>query len=374
MINRVNIKILKALLILPFLFISLVGKHQLIKPPKPTHTEKGVPLGTFKVVKEINPDFDEDLFFAFPSLLTVGPQQGKNRFYFYVYDFKLVKIFIFNENYRCVGQFLGHGAGPGEVNSGMPGNLNVIAAPDGMLYVIEYGNIIQFSAQGKHLNDFKIPHNNRSFKQNFLAIDEKGHFYLHSKNGGIVDEYDKKLNLIHTYLDKKLNRKFIVYVPDYEKFHKGREDFYHYPSISNAKYDFSSDGHLLLYLYRSSTVFVFKERHLVRKFDVLVDRTLPIFEKKAKFVYNFQRNRKRPGVRSTQLFSYFFTDKDEPYFYLCFNDEDKTAAIYKFDLDGKLVMIFKKLNTAIRAKRHGLYFGLSGKDRHPIIFKQEDLR
>lgn len=372
MTNHTIIKTLKALLILLFLFLPLFGKHQLLKAPKPTHTEKGVPLGKLKIVKEIKPDFDEDLFFAFPTQLTVGPKFGDDRFYFYVYDYKLVKIFIFNEKFECVGQFLDHGAGPGEVNSGMPGNLYFVAAPDGMLYILEYGNIIQFSGQGKHKNDFKIPYDIRSWDHSLLDIDKNGHFYLHSTNGGIVDEFDKKLNRVHTYLDKNLNRKFIVYEPDYEKFYKGREDFFHNSSIINSKYDFSSDGHLLIYLYRSSTVFVFKDRRLVRRFDVLVDRTLPIFEKKAKTVYEFQHNRTRPGVRSTQLFANFFTDKDEPFFYLGFNDEDKTAAVYKFDLNGKLVKIFKKLNVALRVKRHGLYFGLSGGDKHPVIFKQED--
>jgi hypothetical protein len=362
------------MLLLPF----VVFGNKLLDMPKPTHTEAGVPCAKLTVVKKILPDFDEDLFFARPWLITVSKRNLDGHFYIYYFDYKLEKIFIFNDLFKYVRQFLDGGQGPAEVFPGFPGNINFYSAPDGLYVSAPMSiKIIQFSPTGEYIKDIKMPWNRTSGVQFPPVVDEDGNFYIYSTKNGIIDKYDKKMNLMHTYLDMKLNGRFVIYKPNYEKFYKNspfRSDMWLLPNLTNSIYDLTSDGHLLVYLYRSSTVYLFKESKLIRQFGILIDRVLPICRKRAEVAFKYQKTRKTRGIRAALMFSYCFVDKDEPFFYLGFNDENRTATLYKFDLKGKLVEVIKNVDAAIKAKRHGLYFGLAAGDMNPVIFKKEELR
>jgi hypothetical protein len=370
-----NLSIRTWILVLLLLPIFVSGQ-ELLKMPKPTHTEAGVPCATLTVVKEIEPDFDEDLFFAVPWKITVSKRGKDGRFYIYVFDSKMLKIFIFNEKYEYVGQFLDQGRGPGEVFPGFPSNKEIHSAIDGKLYVHDAmsDRIIQFSATGKYLKDIKLKRTRRSMTSFPPIVDKDGFFYAYSLNNGIVDKLDQKMNPVHTYLDMKRNGRFVVYEPPIEKYFRYRNMPNKWLTAGkiNTFYDFTTDGHLLIYLYRSSTVFLFNGDKLVRQFDVLIESALRRFRKRAEKAYKIEKSRKKPGLRQIIMFNACFVDKDELYFYLQLGEENMTCTLYKFDLSGKLVEIIKNIPARIIAKCNSLYYGLSLRDRHPVIFKKED--
>ena len=97
-------------------------------------------------------------------------------FFFYVYDYKLVKVLVFNEKFEYVRQFLDHGEGPGEVIASLPANKDLLPAPDGILYVCEplSNKLIQFTAIGEHIRDIKMPLNMKSDIASPPVFDEKG--------------------------------------------------------------------------------------------------------------------------------------------------------------------------------------------------------
>jgi hypothetical protein len=349
--------------------------QQLLKMPEPTHNDIGVPCSTLKIVKEIKSDFDKDIFFAMPFKLTVG-ENG----IFYVYDIKLVKVFIFNKNYEYIGQFLEQGQGPGEVLPGYAANIDLYAAKDGNLYLCAAlsDKLIQFSAGGKYLKDIKL---NRLWKSRtpFPPVkDSRENYYAYSINGGIVDKLDSQMKRVKTFLDKELNRKFVIYKPPFEECWKKwpDPDFWLLPYEVNTMYDLTSDGHLLIYLFRSSTVFLLKDDKVIRKFDILIDRVLPVNRKRAEIAYRKQKtiDPQRYGVKRAIMFKSCFVDQDEPYFYLQFLEENKTNTLFQFDLKGKLVRVITNNahHALIKTKRNNLFYGLSYTDKHPVIFKMEE--
>lgn len=342
--------------------------------PEPTHTLNGVPCGKLKVVKEISPDFDEDLFFAIPFKMTVGPKDKNNGFIFYVYDFKLVKIFMFNEKFKYIGQFLTQGQGPSEILPGSPGNIGLATAPDGTLFVSDpvANKLIHFSATGKYLKDIKLSNQLRSDRDFPPIYDEQGYLYMYSSNKGIVDKIDGKMNVVHTYLDYKLNGRYVIFKPrnNYKRF----PEFEYIANQQNVSYDILTDGRLLIYLLRSSAMYIFEKDRLIRNFDILIDQVLTSYKKKAEAAAEEQKNLGAHIFRHEIMFGNFFVDKDAPYFYLMSHEANSTLTLYKFDLKGKLVKMVDNIKAQIFAKRHGLFFGISGAGgyQRPIVFKMED--
>lgn len=349
---------------------SMKGQ-ELIDIPKPTHFEEGVPCARLVTIKEIKSDFDDDLFFARPWTIAVGKK------YFYVYDAKLIKLFVFSNDFKYIGQFLESGQGPGEGLPGYPGNKAVYAAPDDKLYVHEAmaDKIIQFSATGKYLKEIRL---NRVRKTSLAfppVTDKGGFFYAYSVNKGIVDRLDSRMNLVHTYLNMNENLRFVIYKPAYREFYKNSPglNFWKMPNQTNTMYDITADGHLLIYLFHSSTVYLFKGDRRVGRFQVLIDRVLPVYRKRAEEAYIKQKKGKGGILHASLMFNGCFLDKDEPFFYLKFIEENKSITLYKFDLKGKLVEIIDNIRSGIQAKMNGLFYGLSSTSgyRHPAIFKKE---
>ena len=370
--------IISALLSLLMICPVLICGQELLPTPKPTHTEEGVPCSTLKTVKIIELDFDQDLFFAVPWKMTVSKKDKQGRFYFYVYDYKLVKmfVFLFNKKFEYVGQFLDHGEGPGEVLPGLPGNKAFYPAPDGSLYVCEsVGNkLIQFSATGKFIKDIKIPLKMRTNTAFPPVFDNKGFLYKYSTNNGLIDKLDDKMSSVHTFLDRKLNNRYIIFKPKQILHPAANSDFHLNPDETNVMYDLTSDGHLLIYLYNSSTAYVFKNDKLVRKFDILIDRVLPIHKKRSEESLKKQAKLGPRSILANLMFSHAFVDKDTPSFYLRFRDENGLSTLYQIDLMGNLIGIINNVKPGIRAKRNGLFFGLTKVDgeRYPIILKKEN--
>lgn len=359
------------ILLSPFLSAALMAQ-ELLKMPQPTHFVKGVPTSTLELIKEIKLDPDQDLFFAVPWDVRVS-KKG----WIYVYDAKLFKIFVFDENYRFIGKFLDKGVGPGEVNSVSALTINFHPARNGNIYVTDSrnGRFLQFSPTGKYI-DGKRMNRQGIVISSFIPISDKnGFIYGYSQNNGIVDMLDSDMNCVHTFLDMKLNEKFVIYKPNFKIFEgaPSATNFWKTSRLSNTYYGLTSDDRLLIYLFRSSTAYIFSGKKLERKFEILIDRVLPLYKKTAEKTYRKQKDAKklrRRVVFRSFMFESCFVDEDEPYFYLNFHEE-VGFSIYKFDLMGNLVRIIKSNHATIKTKANGLFYGISFSERNPVIFKEK---
>jgi hypothetical protein len=366
-----NKRLLKLLLVLLWIIPQLIRGQELLKPPKPTHSDKGVDTFRLKLVKEITVDFDQELFFALPWDLAVNDD------YIYCYDIRLIRCFIFDKQYRYVGQFLEKGIGPGEVSASRHSGRDLYAAPDGTLYFSDFegDRLIRFSAKGKFLNDYRMYRLGKSYGIYPPVIDKDGFLYAFSTNKGIVDKIRlKPREVVHTFLDQKENGKCVIYktalVQRYKKWKN--PDGWMVPSRGSVVYDITSDGHLLVYFFRSSKVFLFRGTKLVNQFDILIDSVLPIYQKRAQLAY--EKQKKHDYMRMTMrsiMFLSCFVDQDEPYFYLQFKDTNHTWCLYQFDLKGKLVAVIKNIRADIKVKRNGLFYGIAAFSRKPVIYKKE---
>jgi hypothetical protein len=364
--------VFKTLLIFMLLAPFFLPAQELLKMPKPTHTVKGVPTSTLEVVKEIKLDPDTDLFFAVPWDIKVNKSN-----WIYVYDAKLFRLFIFDEKYRYVGQFLDKGAGPGEVNSSYALSINIHPARNGNIYVTDsiLDRFLQFSPTGKYIDGKRMNRRSTVISPFTPISDKNGFLYAYSLNNGIVDMLGSDMKCVHTFLDVKLNEKFVIFKPSFKKFHDSSPAHYirKIPNASNTFYGLTSDDRLLIYLFRSSTAYVFKGKKLERKFEILIDRVLPIYRKRAEDTYRRQKNIKKFKGKvflREIMFHSCFVDEDEPYFYLNFSEEGGYS-LFKFDLRGNLVRIIKSDNASIKTKVNGLFYGISFSERNPVILKEK---
>lgn len=367
-----NIK-MKTLLIIIILVPFLLPAQEFLDMPEPTHSDKGVPTSTLELVKEIKLDYNQDLFFAVPWYVKVSKKTG----WIYVYDAKLSRLFVFDEKYRYIGQFLDKGEGPGEVNSNFALSINFHPAPDGNIYVTDsiQDRFIRFSPKGKYIDGKRM---NRIGIVNapFAPVsDNNGFIYAYSINNGIVDMLDSDMKCVHTFLDIKLNEKFVIYKRSFNvpKGYSMPPKILKQPRESNTFYGLTTDERLLIYLFRSSRAFVFKGMKLERTFDILIDRVLPLYKESAKEAYRRSKdikNYKKKGVWRYYMFHSCFVDADEPYFYLEFVEETG-GALYKFDLEGHLVRVIKYRKATIRTKVNGLFYGISASDINPVVFKEK---
>jgi hypothetical protein len=354
------------------LLAAFLPAQEFLKIPKPTHTVKGVPTSTLEVVHEIDLDRDKELFFA--GLWDIKVNKDG---WLYVYDAKLFRMFIFDEKYRYVGQFLEKGEGPGEVNNSIALSIKYHPAGDGNIYVTDsiLDRFLIFSATGKFI-DGKRMYRRAVANYSFTPVpDKNGFIYGYSTNDGIVDKLDLNMNCVHTFLDSKLNETFVIFKPHFLKFKKSHPaaKLWKKPDMSNAYYAITPDDRLFVYLFRSSTAYVFKGKKMERKFQILIDRVMPIYKKKAekgvRRIKNIKQLKGRAFHAST-MFASCLIDQDEPYFYLSFSEE-RGSSLFKFDLKGNLVRIIRNESATIRAKVNGLFYGISFFKRNPIILKEK---
>jgi 6-bladed beta-propeller len=368
-----NKKILfKTFLIVMLLAAALLPAQEFLEMPKPTHTVKGVPTSTLELIKEIDLDRDKDLFFA--GLWDI--KVNKNG-WLYVYDAKLFRMFIFDDKYRYVGQFLDKGEGPGEINSSSALSIHYHPARDGNIYVTDsiLDRFLIFSPTGKFIEGKRMYRRTVAIP-NFTPVpDKNGFIYGYSTNDGIVDKLDLDMKCVHTFLDSKLNEKFVIFKPYFKKFKESHPaaKLWKKPGMSNAYYAITPDDRLFIYLFRSSTAYLFKGKKLERKFEILIDRVMPLYKKEAEKGVRRLKNIKRlkgKAFYGANMFASCLVDQDEPYFYLNFSEEWGTS-IFKFDLKGNLVRIIKNESANIRTKVNGLFYGISFSKRNPVILKEK---
>lgn len=361
---------IKLLWLVVILFPFLAQGQEILELPKPTHFVAGVPTSTLMLVHEFKSDFEDDLFFAYPWTAQVS-KSGM----IYVFDAKLLKIFIFNQKYKYIGQFLEQGQGPGEIFPGPALNKDIHAGIDGYFYIHDSisHRLIQFSETGKYIKDTRLNRGEISTIPSPPIVDKEGYFYFYSKTG-IVDKLDPKLNVVHTFLDLKLNGCFVGYRPMKERTPPHAPNIWLYPDLTNTLYGITGDGYLLIYLSRRSTAYVFKGKKLLHQFDILIDEVLPAFKKRAKKAYQKQKEIGKRFATGANMVSFYFVDQDDPYFYLTALEGGDNSKLYQFDLKGNLTRIIKNFRADIRVKRNGLFYGFLPNGRNPAIFKLEGLK
>ncbi len=345
--------------------------------PKPNLTEVGVKCSQLTLVKEISLDFDDELFFAVPQSLAVN-KAG----YLFVYDVKMASVFIFNNQYKCVGQCLKVGRGPGETPH--PRNKLIATSRDGSLLICDGlgDKILEFSASSKLLREVKMNRIHQTAMPFPPVIDNQGFIYAYSLNNAIVEKKDKKMNTIASFLDINLNGNFVVYQPalpysEDNKYASAKRKRFLSPNLFNTMYDVTEDGQLFIFLHRSVTAFLFKNDKLVRKFSIYIDRILPKYKKSLQdTMKKIKKNTSREVISlGKNMFHACFLDRDAPYFYLQLNDSQKPCFLYQFDMTGKLICIIQNFERPafFQAKRNGLFYGLSIDDNNPVIFKVKEV-
>ena len=367
------------------LFPIFANGQEMFPLPKPTQFEAGVPRSKLIQVKEMPLEFNDDGYMAEPRQITAN-SQGK----IFIYDSKLVRIFMFDKKYEYVGEFLKIGAGPGETKGPMGGPKGIYAGWNEKFYLIDtYGDkIIEFSNKGEYQRDIKVNRIPKSFTPFFCTADKNGSFYTASINNGIVDLMDSQWKLVHTFLSRNLMDNYIYYRPEFEKYYgqvfKGRGDLKERvekkswldPSPRNVVCDLTNNNYLFIYLHNSSTVYLFNGKNLVRKFNVLIDTVLLKYKDELNKFFNAVKKRDPDSVINSYIpmFTHCFLDYDEPYFYLLKQGE-KSLMLYKLDFSGKLVRVISfPRNYIIRSmlKRNGLFYAIveNKEGPFPVIFKK----
>jgi hypothetical protein len=349
--------------------------QELLQMPIPTHSEDGIPCGRLILEKEFKPDINEDLFFARPRSITVDDENS-----IYFYDAILKTVLKFSSDYQFEAQFLKSGRGPGEVSGMDPGIDKLYYSQDGHIYICDIHNdkLIQFSKSGKYIDDIKLNMITRRVSLFLPVVDSLGSLYTYSLHGGIIDKLSKKMILQHTYLDKELNRKYVIFKSAEEKAEKSLPipSTWLEPRSGNVSYDISLDNRLVIYLKRSSTFYVFEGKKQLYKFDILLPSPMESFRNRAiKLIKKRIKKKKHkyPIVDYLYMFGSFFLDRDDSrFFYLQVEEEERQFKVYQFNLQGKLVKIFSSPRKGIYllTKKNNRFYGLASPDGHPVIFKE----
>jgi hypothetical protein len=337
-----------------------------IKDPKFTHEAKNY----VEIVKHgeiLADEFDDEFFLVYPYRITSDDEAS-----IYAFDPKQKTIFKFSKNLKFIRTIGRKGQGPGEISPARYYQPEIYFAPDGHLYLTDKGNgkLIVFKKDGSHVKDIKWPGGN--FDAFRPVIDREGNTYLFSSGNGALDVVDKDLKVRHTFLEKKLYERFLLYEPPPRP--RGINNWI-LPSIFNTSYDITSANKLVVYLINSSTVYVLdvEDKKIIRHFNVWPRKRLEYYKELIK-------KKKSGGEKEkssyTLFLGRFFLDKDDPdFFYINggLDLEKNVTVIYKFNLEGGLLNVLYSREPFIAyEKRNGLFYGR--RSENILIFKQKENR
>ncbi|MCP4217638.1 MAG: 6-bladed beta-propeller [bacterium] len=336
-----------------------------IKNPKPTHIEKE--FSKLKIVKKITDNFSKQHFLAFPISIAVN-KEG----IIFVFDRLLHKIFAFDKAGNFLRVFGREGRGPGDIAKGAGGTFNkkrLMIGPTGNLLVSDCVNrkILEFDAMGTLIKEYPV-----KITASFSPVmDDEGNYYLPSPSmlgDALIDVYDKDNRRTHSLLKKNDMLRLLDYEPKKWMLHLLSE-----PHTTTIELETSAGNQLGVYIYNSSTFYLFKNRKFVRKF--------PLYPKKALEARNrrieFKRERLRKAsaeikasrkgvVDYARVGGGFFIDGDTPDFFYLKNVVHLLSdqrLLYKFSIGGELIKVLslegddQALHPLV--KRNGLFYALS---------------
>lgn len=361
------------------LIAPLSVRGEFIENPVPTHDETRSAVGELVLVKQIGPDIDEKHILARPSALTVNEQSE-----LFVYDGMQRKVFKFNRNFKLVREFGGTGQGPGEFHPWGLGFYKINFEDNGRLYAadVHNGKLIEFDRDGNYVKDIRLdPENLKSF---FPVRDEHGNFYTLAGENGAVDMFAPDMMKLHTFLSGEHYNRFVVYKPKPVPFKSKKvADVFTLPDLLNTYYDALSGNRFIIYISHSSTVYLFKNKKLVRQFDILPRSTMENYRKSVEDKRKLMKKRmaqvkSKPKIQTLgywPMFASFFIDRDsEKYFYLLDYDSLYRMRLFKFDLSGKLVRVLyapQGIKGNIFAVRNNLFYGLFPGEGKIFILKEK---
>ena len=330
-------------------FLAAETKPFLVENPKPTHVEKNY-IELVKVKEIVSKVEDED-FLARPDNLAVDNEGN-----IYVYDSILNKVFFFDKDgkiKKVVGQV---GRGPGDFGEAQMGPKYLYYAENGYIYLSDYVNrkILVYDKKGNHIRDTLVPF--RGPRDFYPVVDGNGHFFVVSSTGA-VDELDAKLEKVYTYGNLDDYNRFVAWMP------KSPAGLFRWnlPSDWNTRYDVLPDNRLIILLENSATAFIYKNRQLMKRFDVIPEKGLLSFKNRIDRMRKKAKKYKKDENFSLTFYGSFFVDKDDPrFFYLESGfDEEGRRILYRFDLDGKLnAVLYTKCAVRLSFKRNGLFYAI----------------
>jgi len=300
----------------------LPAEVTIIRDPKPTCSEKT--YVTLKKIKTLAGDIGKGEFLASPCRMTVD--QNGNLF---VYDRAQYKIFKFDKAFNFVKSFGNDGSGPGEFKrtNRFSHGISLNIGKDGNLYGHDmYGTkIAAYDTDGNYLHDYRVP-----FMMPFKpVVDEKKNIYIPSTNQGAIDKYDPKMNCLTTLLSSDVYRSFLMFEPGFymKEMHTKANGY-------NTHFDLTQGNRLLVFIANTSTLCIFKEDKLEKKFSLWPAQSLKRYKE--------DMDSREDTDKWFFLFFNFFVDMDnEEYFYLQYGTDikNKVSSTYQFNLKGELIKV-----------------------------------
>lgn len=335
-----------------------IGKVQYIVDPKPTHVEKESDYVNLVKTVEIPGEIDDKHFMVWPLAIAAAGDGT-----FFCYDNKIRKIYKFASNGTLIKIFGTHGQGPGEFSKGRGTALEIYLGKGGILNISDIANrrLMKFNTDGKHIKDYRIPANIMIYQGFFPVITPGENILIRGGIGCTLNAYSigdmkKQYSILNR---EKAARQIVTKASPRSAKDRAAVGW------MEVFYDVIKDTLHIVYLNRSSTVYIYEKEKLIKQFDLWPQGALDNFRKKTEY-------KKNSNMRVSSLFVSLLVDKDnENYFYLDMGiTEGKGRMLYKFDLDGNLVKILR-VPTSMRfhCKRNNTFYA-THKDTI-ILLKEE---
>jgi DNA-binding beta-propeller fold protein YncE len=368
------------ILLTGFIFSNLLAAAEftVLKDPKATFTENEKNYVMLEKVNQLTDSIDQEEFLAFPRAIAADDKGN-----IYVFDTIMVKIFKYDRDLKLVKSFGQQGQGPTDFMVPHRGTDVGLYCTDEKLYVL-IGKSKQLIVLDKDLNyvgEFRQKLPERYLTRHF-TVNKDGDFVFYSRTGnGIWWVYDHEMKFKSKFsIDLKLFE-FLFFEPPRCLFE----------NMSNTnkieiKHDIAKNSKLLVYCKDTSSLFVFNNNRLEKRFNLYSRKILDKFKPRlARTLEEFSGSSNRKignsrimcGYRS--VFTNFFIDKDTgKSFYLEYRDGDaKKIYLYNFDLEGKLLKINQVENknayrdrTVFKLKRNNIFYAVVSNETI-VTYKEE---
>jgi len=307
-----------------------------IKNPAPTMFEKK--YVKLVKIKEIDADLGNDEYIFSPTSLAMDRENN-----LFVYDKLQARVIVLNEKLNFMTSWGRKGRGPGEFSGTGFGHLVFLnIGLDGKLYANDVSafKVMAFTKQGKYVRDIKYT-KHRFFEP---IADSGGNLIQIENEGWQVNFVNEKNETLFTFKDEDKMIDYLIFkeFPPYNKVLKKvlprdivMMDFVPY-ALNQLTMRMTPDSTLLIYFRSASILYVVKEKKIVKKIKVWPRDAIDSYKK---FVLDKRKENKR---YYKGMFFGFFLDGDNAnvvYLQLGENKEKKINALYRLDLQGKLLEV-----------------------------------
>ena len=353
------------LLVMAMASYALGMGFKVIDDPNPTHVEKE--FVKLVKVKEIPPDINDRHFMAKPMSLAVANDGS-----FFVYDYLVRKIFKFTKQGDLVKVFGSVGRGPGEFGK-KPDQNWLYAGRHNNLFLSSHINrkVIEYDLNGTYVDEFILPSPEYARGGFVPVVSAKKEFYILHNSEHRIDAFKPRGNRLAKIqsLLEGVNRDWSVLLNVRD------QDMYSWRSGSmiDVLYDFGNKDRLLVYLTKTSTVYVFQDNQLLKTYNVWPQQALENYRARIAERANRLKGRERFVVR---MFFKCFIDKDDPsHYYLTGSKTSgkKEYRTYRLSIDGQLdKVLISDSPVLFHAKKNGIFYGIY--KGSIFLYKEEDTK